>query len=144
MTTPPAFGYAVFDQGGNFLYRAAGSPPVPDPATGHRALTLTAALDRTANVYTLANGALVVTPISAAALALTAWQAFQATARAALDESDTTMHRIAEAVALGLGSWTAADVVAWVTYRRALRAIVAASTGSAGTLPAKPAWPAGT
>ena len=90
------------------------------------------------------SGALVATPISETALALAAWQAFQAAAKAAIGDSDTTMHRIAEAVALGLNSWTAADVVAFVTYRRALRAIVAAATGTPGALPAKPAWPAGT
>lgn len=62
-------------------------------------------------------------------------------AQAALPESDTTMHRIGEAVGLGLNSWTSTDVVAWVNYRRSLRAII---KNSGGTMPSKPAYPAGT
>ena len=62
---------------------------------------------------------------------------------ALLQDTDTTMHRISEAVALGLNTWTGADVVAWVDYRRALRAIANGST-TAATLPAKPAYPVGT
>jgi hypothetical protein len=52
------------------------------------------------------------------------------------------MHRIAEAVVLGLNAWTGADVVAWVAYRRELRAIAGGAPASA--LPTKPAYPAGT
>lgn len=70
------------------------------------------------------------------------WAAFVGQVRAALDASDATMHRIAEGVALGTSSWTAADVVAWATYRRALRALLASTTP--GTLPARPPFPAGT
>jgi len=65
-------------------------------------------------------------------------------ATAALATSDTTMHRIAEAVALGRNTWTGADVVAWVNYRRALRAIVSRSDTTSTTLPTMPAYPAGT
>ena len=72
----------------------------------------------------------------------TALSAFIASAKAALDLSDTTMHRIVEAVSLGLTTWTTADVVAWVTYRRALRSLLTAS--SVTTLPARPAYPVGT
>lgn len=61
-----------------------------------------------------------------------------------LDSSDTTMHRIAEAVALGENTMTSADVVAWVNYRRALRAIVDGSDTASTSIPAKPAYPAGT
>lgn len=67
---------------------------------------------------------------------------FKASAQAALDTTDTTMHRIAEAVSLGLSTWTTADVVAWVAYRRALRALLNATSPSA--LPTRPAFPAGT
>jgi hypothetical protein len=63
-------------------------------------------------------------------------------AAALLPDTDTTMHRIAEAVALGLNAWTGADVVAWVAYRRELRAIAGGAPASA--LPTKPAYPAGT
>lgn len=62
-------------------------------------------------------------------------------AQAALDKADTTMLRINEAISLGLNSWTGADVVAWVNYRRELRSIV---SSNAGSLPTQPAYPAGT
>jgi hypothetical protein len=65
-------------------------------------------------------------------------------AKIALTMSDTTMHRIAEAVVLGHNTWTGADVAAWVNYRRALRAIVDGSDTTSTTLPVKPAYPAGT
>jgi hypothetical protein len=68
--------------------------------------------------------------------------AYKANAAQALSDSDSTMHRIAEAVALGANSWTSVDVVAWVNYRRALR--VAVSATQVGTLPSRPSYPAGT
>ena len=67
---------------------------------------------------------------------------FVASVQLALDNSDTTMHRIAEGVALGLTTWTTADVASWVSYRRELRAQLHATV--VGTLAAKPAYPAGT
>lgn len=72
------------------------------------------------------------------------WSAYQATARSALSDSDITMHRIAEAVILGLTTWTAADVIPWADYRRTLRTIVNTASGTPGTLPTKPPYPAGT
>ena len=63
-------------------------------------------------------------------------------AAAMLPDTDTTMHRIVEAVTLGLNAWTGADVVAWVTYRRELRAIAGGAPATA--LPTKPAYPTGT
>lgn len=62
-------------------------------------------------------------------------------AQALLNATDLTMARIAEAVSLGLNDWANADVVAWVEYRRVLREIVRTNTG---TIPARPAFPAGT
>jgi hypothetical protein len=67
---------------------------------------------------------------------------FVASAQAALDISDTTVYRITEAVALGDTTWTASDVVAFVHYRRALRALLTSTT--VGVLPTRPAYPAGT
>jgi hypothetical protein len=61
-----------------------------------------------------------------------------------LDDSDTTMHRIAEAVSLGLNTWTGTDVVAWVNWRRALRAIIDGSDSSSVSIPSRPSYPAGT
>lgn len=63
-------------------------------------------------------------------------------AQAALDDTDTTMHRINEAISLGLTTATATDVVTFVNYRRALRALLESTT--VGVLPTKPSYPAGT
>lgn len=74
------------------------------------------------------------------------WAAYRANALAALADTDTTMHRIVEGVALGSTSWTAADVVAFVQYRQSLRAILSEAQPSTipASLPTKPAYPAGT
>lgn len=74
------------------------------------------------------------------------WAAYQAQAHAALAESDTTMHRIAEGVVAGSTSWTAIDVTAFVQWRRSLRAILSQPQPDAipSSLPAKPPYPAGT
>ncbi len=66
-----------------------------------------------------------------------AWPIYQASAQAALTESDKTILRCYEnAVAVP---------AAWATYRKALRAIVGAASGDpAQPLPTKPAYPAGT
>jgi hypothetical protein len=61
-----------------------------------------------------------------------------------LDASDVTMNRIAEAVAKGLNSWTGTDVIAFVDYRRALRAIVNGTDTTSTSMPSKPAYPSGT
>jgi len=61
-----------------------------------------------------------------------------------LDSTDTTMHRIAEAVSLGLNSWTSDDIVAFVQYRRALRAIVDGADTASVAIPSKPPYPSGT
>jgi hypothetical protein len=66
-----------------------------------------------------------------------AWVEYKQQAQAALDKSDMTVIRCVEAgVTLP---------AAWVTYRKALRAIVGASTGDpTQALPMRPAYPAGT
>jgi hypothetical protein len=130
-----------------------GSCPAADmasqnqPSLGVYAVQAPASTDPTLYVLDLADPAapaLIARPASQPVPAGPLWRAYQETAQAALDDSDTTMHRIAEAVSLGLNSWTGTDVVAWVDYRRSLRAIVSASSGTPGTLPTKPAYPAGT
>jgi hypothetical protein len=55
---------------------------------------------------------------------------------------DKTHRRIGEAVALGLTSWSSPDVVAWVAYQRALRALLPATDQT--VLPEQPPYPAGT
>jgi hypothetical protein len=66
---------------------------------------------------------------------------FIASVQSALTESDKTMDRIQEAVSLGLTTATATDVVTFVNYRRALRALLKSTT--VGVLPTKPAYPVG-
>jgi hypothetical protein len=56
-------------------------------------------------------------------------------------KSDEIMPRIEEGVSLGLTTWTAPNVVAWMKYRRALRTIV---EGGKGSIPTEPELPAGT
>ena len=67
---------------------------------------------------------------------------FLASVQAALTASDDTMKRVQEAITLGTNSATSPDVVAFVQYRRSLRALLSSTTVT--TIPAKPAYPAGT
>ena len=67
---------------------------------------------------------------------------YKMSVKQALEKADLTAIRIGEAVTLGLNTWTNADIVSWTLYRRELRAQLSAST--VGTLPVKPAYPAGT
>lgn len=64
------------------------------------------------------------------------YEALREQARAALDVSDKTVYRCFEA-----GVVLPAE---WVTYRKALRAIVSASPSTATALPTMPAYPSGT
>lgn len=82
-----------------------------------------------------AAGKLTITP-AAPPSAAQLWAEYQGNARAALGVSDVTIIRCVEN-----GVPVPAE---WAQYRAALRAIVAANTGTPGTLPAKPAYPAGT
>jgi len=80
-------------------------------------------------------------PPSAAKL----WADYQVTAQAAMDKTSVTMERIVEGVALGTCALTNADVIAFMTYRKSLRAIISAATGDpTKTLPPRPSYPAGT
>jgi|SRR5580704_1920509 hypothetical protein len=72
----------------------------------------------------------------------TAIQSFVESAWRAMIEADNTMHRIQEGVSLGFTTWTTADVVTWVNYRRSLRSLMNATTVQ--VLPIKPPYPAGT
>ncbi|MGB9154412.1 MAG: hypothetical protein WCD70_15150 [Alphaproteobacteria bacterium] len=65
-------------------------------------------------------------------------------AQSALTKTDTTMLRVQEAITLGLTTATTADVVAFVHYRKALRAIVDGTDTTSTSLPAQPAYPANT
>ena len=91
--------------------------------------------------WTYLNGVFTAPP----AQAPTAQQqlsAFISTVQSAINASDETMKRVQEAISLGTNSATSPDVVAFVQYRRALRTLLSSSTVT--TLPAKPAYPAGT
>lgn len=74
------------------------------------------------------------------------WAAYQAKAQVTLSDSDTSMLRIYEAVILGNTTMEAADVVAFVKWRQALRAILSEKQPNIlpTDLPARPAYPAGT
>lgn len=64
------------------------------------------------------------------------WQAYWISASAALSNSDNTILRCYE---------SAVPVPSeWVTYRKALRAIVSQTSGTPGDLPIKPDYPVGT
>ena len=65
-------------------------------------------------------------------------------AQTALTKTDTTFLRTQEAITLGLTTATTADVVAFVHYRKALRAIVDGTDKTSTSLPVKPAYPAST
>ena len=92
-----------------------------------------------ATVGTLTVAAPTAAWIAAQAAAATAatWTAYQATAQAALTESDKTILRCGENAVV--------VPAAWATYRKTLRAIIAATSGDpTAPLPTRPAYPAGT
>ncbi len=73
------------------------------------------------------------------------WSEYQAKAQYALDKTSVTIERIVEGVAAGTCDFTNADVVAFMDYRKALRAVISATTGDpAAELPVHPGFPSGT
>lgn len=95
-------------------------------------------------------GMTLLTDTQVAALAVPTaaqqWVAFQGQAQAALSGTSVTLERICEGVALGTCAFTNPDVVAFMSYRKALRAILSEAQPAAipTALPIKPAYPAGT
>jgi hypothetical protein len=73
---------------------------------------------------------------SPASSATALWAAYQVTASDALDRSDITILRCAEHGVVVPQEWR--------DYRTSLRAIIAATSGTPGTLPVRPAFPVGT
>lgn len=74
---------------------------------------------------------------------------YQREAKAALDRSDITVARISEAITLGDTTSDAADVIAYMKWRRAVRTIVQTDyskiTGAVpGAIPPEPPYPQGT
>lgn len=74
------------------------------------------------------------------------WITYQSAARQALAATDTTVVRVQEAIALGATTATAADVVAYMQYRKQLRGILQQPqpTNIPATLPAAAPYPANT
>lgn len=80
-----------------------------------------------------------------AAVAPDAWVGYQAKAQAALDKTSVTIERIVEGIAAGTCAFTNPDVVAFMDYRKALRAIISATTGDPdAAFPTHPGYPEGT
>lgn len=104
--------------------------------------------DEWASIHALIeSGEVVVAPYVPPAPPSTAeqWAAYQAFANAVLQSTDAVIPRIVEAVVLGKNSFSSADVVTFVTWRDQLRAIISAPAGDpTASLPAQPAFPAGT
>lgn len=135
--------YAAYDASGNLtaLYDSTDSP-VPDGVTTIQITDVQWQACVSTPGYTVKGGALVapVPPTTAqiaAQQAAVAWSVYQAAAKTDLEVSDLTILRCYEN--------TVAVPTAWATYRKALRAIVSATSGDpTQPLPAKPAYPAGT
>lgn len=76
---------------------------------------------------------------------LPTWADIQAQAKSQLDDSDTSMHRVTEAVVMDESTLTTPDVVTFIQWRRALRTIVQTESGDPTIpLPIKPPYPAHT
>ena len=136
--------FAAYDaQGDIYAYYDDIDSPVPSGVTSVLKITDTQWQTCIATPgYRVRSDALVA-PVTlttaeiAARQAASAWSAYQASAKAALDASDLTILRCCE-------SGVAVPAV-WATYRKALRTIVGATAGDpTQPLPAKPAYPAGT
>lgn len=96
---------------------------------------------------TVTNGVVSTTPApTQTQINAQQWVAYQAQAKAALEASDVTMHRILESVILGNTTTWTADEQAFVNWRRALRAILSQTQPVTipTALPTKPPYPAGT
>ena len=65
-------------------------------------------------------------------------------AKGELSSTDTTVLRIQEAISLGILTSTTPSVVAFMAYRKELRAIISGVDIASVSLPFKPAYPAGT
>lgn len=65
-------------------------------------------------------------------------------ARYALERTSVTMERIIEGASLGTCAYTNADVVAFMNFRKKLRAIVSGTDTTSASLPIAPPPPAGT
>ncbi|ADE12124.1 hypothetical protein [Sideroxydans lithotrophicus] len=103
--------------------------------------------DNRLNTPYVQNGALVAAPApTSAQISAQAWSAYQAGAKGALLATDTTVARISEAISLGATTATTADVVAFMQYRKDLRAILTQAQPKTipTSLPTKPPYPANT
>jgi hypothetical protein len=129
--------YLMYNSSGNVV----GTGYTPDGTIPADAIACTDDQAKAWSGSTVANGAIVAAPAPTPAQQLTLLKR-QATAE--LKSTDTAMLRIAEGVALGLTSWTQADVVTFVQHRRAVREILRTTTlPTPPTLPARPAYPMG-
>ena len=77
-------------------------------------------------------------------IAAKAWANYQATARAELEGTSKTMERIIEAVSLGTTTLGSADVVAFMTARKARRDVLSQSSGDPSKVLPELIYPQGT
>ena len=92
-------------------------------------------------VQWLADGNIPEPEFTQAELDAVALQSFIQSVQSAIDDTDRTMIRISQGVALGTCAFNNTDVVSFVEYIHALRALL--SSTKVGTLPTKPPYPAG-
>lgn len=127
---------AILDNSGTVINVVPTPDPSWSPVDGHSVVPTTNAQPG----WTYANG-IFTSPAVVAPTAKQQLSDFKSLVLAALDASDETMIRVQEAISLGLSTAATADVVAFVNYRRALRALL--NSASVTTLPT-PIYPAGT
>jgi hypothetical protein len=82
--------------------------------------------------------------IHAATSAAQALAELQSSAQAALDKTSITVERIVEGVSHGTCGFTNPDVVAFMSYRKALRDIVSGKDTASTALPTPAPYPSGT
>jgi hypothetical protein len=125
-----------------------GETPAMRAAPAANILALTQAeWDNRLNTPYVQNGALVPAPLlTAAQIAAQNWAAYQMSAKGALATTDSTVVRISEAISLGATTATAADVVAFMQYRKSLRQILSQTQPPIvpAALPTKPPYPSNT
>jgi hypothetical protein len=91
---------------------------------------------------TYLSGVFSIEPIPADVVLVNQLSEYKQMAKNALAATDKTVTRVTEAVSIGTTTWDTSDVVAYMNYRKSLRAEISATT--VGTLPIAPPFPKNT